>query len=94
MDPKWRFQSGEVENFLAIQWLALHTFTAEGPGSNLVQELRSCTLHSMVNKSGGWNVGHCETEDYLFSSATQESNVESTIDYSVKTAVHCVSVAQ
>ena len=41
-----------------------------------------------------WSVGPCETEDYLFSSAIQESNVESTIEYSVKTLVQCVFVAQ
>ena len=94
MDPKWRFQSGEAENFLAVQWLGLRTFTADGPGSILVQELRSCKLHSMVKKESGgvecWALG----DRGLSSSATQESNVESSIEYSVKTLVQCVFVAQ
>ena len=39
-----------VLNSLAVQWLGLHTFIAEGPGSTLVKELTSHKPHSAAKK--------------------------------------------
>ena len=39
-----------VENFLVVQWLEPHTFTAEGPGVSPSQELRSHVHCSVAEK--------------------------------------------
>ena len=38
-------------NSLVVQWLGLHAFSAEGPSSSLLWELRSCKPHSVTQKS-------------------------------------------
>ena len=38
-------------NSLVVQWLGLHAFSAEGPSSSLLGELRSRKPHSVTQKS-------------------------------------------
>ena len=43
-------KNAKTGNSLVVQWLGLHAFTAEGPGSILVGELRSHKLHGAAKK--------------------------------------------